>query len=86
MEPRTFADGHIKTPTAIMLNAGKLIMDLLTIAERDLAGRLRAEQAVNVLSDEIFQLRRSTHLKPTLEEALSSYKEVMNQEYAREFT
>ena len=86
MEPRAFTDGHIRTPTAIMLKAGKLIMNLLTIAEQDRAGRMKAEQTINVLSGEIFQLRTASDQEATFKEAVTAYRNVMNEEYAREFT
>lgn len=87
MEPRTFLDGHIRTPTPIMLKAGKAIMDLLTIAEQDRAGRLKAEQNVNVLSDEIYKLRtRDQKFDVSLEESIVAYRETVNEEYLKSFT
>lgn len=83
MEPRAFSDGHVRTPTAIMMKAGKALMQTIDIAQNDRTGRIRAETLVNQLEGEVTALRSVINAP---EDAKKIYQEAMNRDYTLNFT
>ena len=90
MEPRQYADGTIKQPTAVMMAAGREIMRINELWEQDRAGRSRAEILINGLTEEVEGLTKKiiklSEKSPTLEDAIIAFQEAKNAEFNRDFT
>lgn len=86
-EPRILGEGKIQEPNNVMRKAAQVIKQLAELADTDKKGRLEAERKLDLMEALNAQLDTELRLRTAdSQQAFAAYQEIMNVEYARDFT